>query len=443
MKTLIGMITFVLSFLPSVLFAEIVTSFDLENGMQVVVIEDHRAPVVTHMVWYRVGSADEQAGKSGIAHFLEHLMFKGTKTMAPGEFSEIVSANGGQENAFTSYDYTGYYQKVSADRLPLMMQIEADRMQNLILSEEEVLPERDVVIEERNSRTESNPSALLREQRSALQYFNHRYGIPVIGWKHEIAQLTQQDALDFYAKYYAPNNAILIVAGDTTPDEVRALAQKHYGKRTPSLNLPERKRTQEPPHLAPLRIEMKDARVRQPTLVRTYLAENRKPGAQKDAAALEMLAQLLGGSGITSYLGQELQLKQKVALNVSAFYDGVSLDRDTFGLYVLPAPTATSEQAEEALDAALQAFLASEIDLAHLARLKTQARAAQIYARDSLSGLARRYGSGLTSGLTIEDIQAWPDVLQSVTADDVKAAARKVLNPNNSVTSWLLPKAEG
>jgi len=443
MKTLIGMITFVLSFLPSVLFAEIVTSFDLENGMQVVVIEDHRAPVVTHMVWYRVGSADEQAGKSGIAHFLEHLMFKGTKTMAPGEFSEIVSANGGQENAFTSYDYTGYYQKVSADRLPLMMQIEADRMQNLILSEEEVLPERDVVIEERNSRTESNPSALLREQRSALQYFNHRYGIPVIGWKHEIEQLTQQDALDFYAKYYAPNNAILIVAGDTTPDEVRTLAQKYYGKRIPSLNLPERKRSQEPPHLAPLRIEMKDARVRQPMLVRTYLAENRKPGAQKDAAALEMLAQLLGGSGITSYLGQELQLKQKVALNVSAFYDGVSLDRDTFGLYVLPAPTTTSEQAEEALDAALQAFLDSEIDLAHLARLKTQARAAQIYARDSLSGLARRYGTGLTSGLTIEDIQAWPDVLQSVTADDVKAAARKVLNPNNSVTSWLLPKAEG
>jgi len=443
MKTLTGLITFVLSILPSVLSAEIVTSFNLENGMQVVVIEDHRAPVVTHMVWYRVGSADEQAGKSGIAHFLEHLMFKGTETMAPGEFSEIVSANGGQENAFTSYDYTGYYQKVSADRLPLMMQIEADRMQNLILSEEEVLPERDVVIEERNSRTESSPSALLREQSSALQYFNHRYGIPVIGWKHEIAQLTQQDALDFYAKYYAPNNAILIVAGDTTPDEVRALAQKYYGKRTPSLNLPERKRTQEPPHLAPLRIEMKDARVSQPTLVRTYLAENRKSGAQKEAAALEMLAQLLGGSGITSYLGQELQLKQKVALNISAFYDGVSLDQDTFGLYVLPAPTATPEQVEAALDAALQTFLDSEIDQAHLTRLKTQAKAGQIYARDSLSGLARRYGTGLTSGLTIEDIQAWPDVLQSVTADDVKAAARKVLNPNNSVTSWLLPKAEG
>lgn len=443
MMKIFGVLGFISAFLPATLHAEIVTSFNLNNGMQVVVIEDHRAPVVTHMVWYRVGAADEKAGKSGIAHFLEHLMFKGTKTMAPGEFSEIVSANGGQENAFTSFDYTGYYQKVSADRLPLMMKIEADRMQNLILSEEEVLPERDVIIEERNSRIENNPGALLREQRNAMQYFNHHYGIPVIGWKHEMAQLTRQDALDFYKQYYAPNNAILIVAGDTTPDKVRALAQKYYGKRTPSDNLPERVRAQEPPHLAPLRIEMQDARVRQPQMIRTYLAENRKSGDQSEAAALEMLAQLLGGSGLTSYLGQELQLKQKVALNISAFYDGVALDRDTFGLFILPAPGVTKKEVEDALNAALQAFLGTEIDQEHLTRLKTQAIAGQIYARDSLSGLARRYGVGLTSGLTIEDIQAWPDVLQAVTADDVKAAARKVLNINNSVTSWLLPQAEG
>lgn len=443
MKTLLGLITFCATILPSILSAETVTSFDLKNGMQVVVIEDHRAPVVTHMVWYRVGSADEQAGKSGIAHFLEHLMFKGTDTMAPGEFSKIVAANGGQENAFTSYDYTGYFQKVSADRLPLMMKIEADRMQNLILSEEEVLPERDVIIEERNSRTDNNPSALLREQRSALQFFNHRYGIPVIGWKHEINQLTQQDALDFYKKYYAPNNAILIVAGDTTPKEVRELAQEYYANLKPSLNLPARVRTKEPPHLAPLRVSMEDARVRQTQMVRTYLADNRRTGDQKEAAALEMLAQLLGGSGLTSYLGQELQLKQKMALSVSAFYDGVSLDQDTFGLYVLPAPTVTQKQAEEALDAVLKTFLEAGVDEAHLARLKTQARAAQIYAKDSTSGLARRYGAALTSGLTIEDVQVWPDILQAVTSHDIMAAAKKVLNINNSVTAWLSPKAEG
>ncbi len=442
MKVLKSLLFVAACILPTTLNAQVITSFDLDNGMQVVVIEDHRAPVVTHMAWYKVGSADEQAGKSGIAHFLEHLMFKGTNTMAPGEFSEIVAANGGQENAFTSYDYTGYFQKVSADRLPLMMQLEADRMKNLILSEEEVLPERDVVIEERNSRTESNPGALLGEQRRAMQYFNHRYGIPVIGWKHEISQLTQKDAIDFYKKYYAPNNAILIVAGDTTPEEVRRLATVHYGKLTPSESLPERFRTQEPPHLAPLRIEMKDARVRQPQLVRTYLAENRKLGDQKEAAALEMLAQLLGGSGLTSYLGQELQLTQKIAVNVSSFYDGMALDKDVFGVFILPAPTSTPQAAEQALDAALEAFLETEIDEAHLTRLKTLAKASEIYARDSLSGQARRYGQALTSGLTIEDVQAWPDVLQSVTSADVMAAAKKVLNKNNSVTAWLLPKAE-
>lgn len=443
MKILSGLISLFCLVLPSASHAEIVTSFNLENGMQVVVIEDHRAPVVTHMVWYRVGSADEQPGKSGIAHFLEHLMFKGTDKMSPGEFSEIIAANGGQENAFTSHDYTAYYQKVSADRLPLMMELEADRMQNLILSEEEVLPERDVVIEERNSRTENNPMALLGEQRRALQYFNHRYGIPIIGWKHEIDQLTQQDALDFYKKYYAPNNAILIVAGDITPDEMRDLAQKYYGILKPSKNLPSRVRTQEPPHLAPLRIEMTDARVRQPKMVRTYLSENRKAGDQKEAAALEMLAQLLGGSGLTSYLGQELQLNQKVAINIASFYDGVSLDQDVFGVFVLPSPTASKEQAEGALDIALKSFLDTGVDEAHLARLKTQAKASEIYARDSLSGLARNYGQALVSGLTIKDVQAWPDVLQSVTAEDVMAAARKVLNVNNSVTAWLLPEAKG
>lgn len=427
---------------PMVGNAEVVTSFNLDNGLQVVVIEDHRAPVVTNMAWYRVGAADETLGKSGIAHFLEHLMFKGTKKLSPGEFSRIVAANGGQENAFTSYDYTGYFQKVSADRLPLMMQLEADRMQNLILSEEEVLPERDVVIEERNSRTENNPGSLLSEQRRAMQYFNHHYGIPVIGWKHEIGQLTQQDALDFYKKYYAPNNAILIVAGDTTPEEVRRLAKMHYGPLLPSENLPERIRPQEPPHLAPLRIEMKDARVRQPQFIRTYLAENRKSGDQKEAAALEMLAALLGGSGITSYLGQELQLKQKTALNVSAFYDGVSLDKDVFGLFVLPSPTTTPSEAEKALDAALVSFLDTGVDEAHLLRLKNQTKASEIFARDNLSGLARHYGQALTSGLTIEDVQAWPDVLQSVTSEDVMAAARKVLNMNNSVTAWLLPETE-
>lgn len=421
---------------------DFVTSFMLDNGMEVVVLEDHRAPIVTHMVWYKVGAADEVAGKSGIAHFLEHLMFKGTDKMAAGEFSKIVAANGGSENAFTSYDYTGYFQRVAADRLALMMELEADRMRNLHLTEEEVLPERDVVLEERNARTENDPGALFAEQRSALQYFNHPYGVPIIGWKHEVSALTREDAVAFYKTYYAPNNAILVVAGDVEPEAVIALAEQYYGGLAPSENLPPRIRPQEPPHLAPVRAEFRDARVRTPYLIRSYLAPNRRTGDQKEAAALTLLAELLGGSGITSVLGKELQLEQKVALNAASFYGGVSFDPQTFGVYVVPTPGTTLAQAEAAMDASIAKFLDTGPDADHLARIKTQIKASEIFARDDIDGYARRYGAGLTAGLTIQDIQDWPDILQSVTAEDIVAAARNVFVLNNSVTGWLMPPAE-
>jgi zinc protease len=213
-----------------------VSSFTLGNGLEVVVLEDHRAPVVVHMVWYRVGAADEPPGKSGIAHFLEHLMFKSTETLESGEFSRVVAANGGTDNAFTSYDYTAYFQRVAADRLELMMEMEADRMVNLRLTPEEVDTERQVILEERNQRTENEPGALFSEQRNAAQYMNHPYGIPIIGWRHEMEGLTLEDAKAFYREHYAPNNAILIVAGDVEPEAVREMAERHYGviPRTPT-----------------------------------------------------------------------------------------------------------------------------------------------------------------------------------------------------------------
>ncbi len=421
---------------------DFVTGFTLDNGMEVVVLEDHRAPVVTHMVWYKVGAADEVAGKSGIAHFLEHLMFKGTDKMAAGEFSEIVAANGGSENAFTGYDYTGYFQRVAADRLALMMELEADRMRNLHLTEEEVLPERDVVLEERNSRTENDPGALFAEQRTALQFFNHPYGVPIIGWKHEVSALTREDAVAFYKTYYAPNNAILLVAGDVEPEAVLALAEKYYGGLAPSDNLPPRVRPQEPPHLAPVRAEFRDARIRTPYLIRTYLAPNRRSGDQREAAALTILSELLGGSGITSVLGKELQLEQKVALNSASFFGGLSVDPQTFGIYVVPVPETSLADAEAAMDASIAKFLADGPDPEHLARIKTQIRASEIFARDDIDGYARKYGAGLTAGLTIEDIQNWPDILQSVTADEIIAAAERVFDLNNSVTGWLMPEQE-
>lgn len=420
-----------------------VTSFTLRNGLEVVVIEDNRAPVVTHMLWYRVGAADEEPGKSGIAHFLEHLLFKGTKSNPPGEFSKVVAANGGSENAFTSYDYTGYFQRVASDRLELMMSFEADRMRGLVLTEEDVITERNVVLEERNSRTENNPGALFSEQRLAALYMNHPYGIPIIGWKHEIEKLNREDAYEFYQKFYAPNNAILIVAGDVDPSEVLRLAKRHYGRLSPTKGLKKRERPTEPPQLAPRRLSFSDPRVSQPYVIRTYLAPERNPGDQKTAAALTMLAQVLGGAGLSSVFGQELELKQKIALHTSSFYDGLSLDKSGFGMVVVPVEGVSLQEAEQAIDAVLADFLETGPDPELLKRLKAQVRASEIYARDSARGMARRYGEALTSGLTIQDVEDWGDIVQSVTAEDIVAAANLVLNKNSSVTGWLMRSQEG
>ncbi|MDD9725400.1 pitrilysin family protein [Roseovarius sp. SK2] len=416
---------------------DMVTTFSLKNGMDVVVIEDHRAPVVMHMVWYRAGSADENPGVSGVAHFLEHLLFKGTKNMAPGEFSSTVARNGGSDNAFTSYDYTAYFQRVAADRLELMMKMESDRMVNLQLDEEDILTERDVIIEERNQRIENNPSALFREQQGAAQYLNHRYGVPIIGWQHEMVDLSLADALDYYKTYYAPNNAILVVAGDVTPDEVRDLAQEYYEPIPANPTLPERNRPQEPRQLAERRILFQDARVAQPYLQRSYLAPERDSGDQKTAAALTILADVLG-DGTTSILNEKLQFDTRTAVYTGAYYGGTALDDTTFNLTVVPAPGFTLEQAEQAMDDVITTFLEDGFNAERLERIKTSIRAAQIYARDDVGSLANLYGRGLTQGLTVEDIQSWPDILQAVTEEDVMKAARDLFaQDNNSVTGYI------
>tara|TARA_R110000868_G_scaffold11035_9_gene53437 strand:- start:1432 stop:2772 length:1341 start_codon:yes stop_codon:yes gene_type:complete len=420
---------------------ENVTTFELENGMQVVVVEDHRAPVVTHMVWYKAGSADEPKGSSGVAHFLEHLLFKATDNMAAGELSATVAANGGRDNAFTSYDYTAYYQRIAADRLELMMKMEADRMENLALTPENIETERDVIIEERNMRTENNPRALFGEQMNAAQYLNHRYGVPVIGWMHEMQALDLDDALNFYDIYYSPNDAILVVAGDVDPAEVKTLAERYYGVIPAEPNLPERLRTQEPPQTAARRVIFRDPRVAQPYVNRSYLAPERDAGDQKDAAALTILAEILGG-GTTSYLTEKLQFDTQVAVYSGAFYSGVSLDDTTFDLIVVPGPDVGLQQVEDAMDAALASFMQDGVDAEQLERIKLQLRAQQIYARDDADGVANRYGAALASGLTVADVQDWPDALQAVTADDIMAVAKKVLRIEGSVTGWLAKPVE-
>ncbi len=414
-----------------------VTQFTLDNGMDVVVIEDHRAPVVVHMVWYRVGAADEPVTKSGIAHFLEHLMFKGTEKLGPGEFSKVVAANGGTDNAFTSNDYTAYFQRVAADRLGLMMEMEADRMVNLTLAPADVETERKVILEERNQRTDNDPGSVFTEQRMAAQYLNHPYSIPVIGWRHEMETLSLEDAKAFYRLHYAPNNAVLVVGGDVTPDEVRALAEEHYGVIPANPAIGPRVRGQEPPQTAARRLLMSDARVAQPYVARTYLAPERDPGDQREAAALELLAEIMGGSPATSVLPRKLQFETQEAVYVGAFYDGLNYDDTTFGMAIAPSEGKTLAEAEAALDKAVAEFLEEGIDAEQLDRIKMQIRASQIYEQDNIQSLARRYGMALTSGLTPADVDAWPDLVQSITADEILAAARRVLDPNKSVTGWL------
>ncbi|MEM7439255.1 MAG: pitrilysin family protein [Pseudomonadota bacterium] len=415
-----------------------VSTFKLDNGMEAVVIEDHRAPIVTHMVWYRVGSADEPIGKSGIAHFVEHLLFKGTETMGPGEFDRILKENGGEGNAFTSYDYTAYFQRVAKDRLSLMMQLEADRMVNLVLDEENVRTERDVVLEERTTRTDSDPGSLLSEQRRSAQFLHHPYRLPIVGWRHEIEDLSLQDALDFYKTYYAPNNAILIVAGDVTPEEVEALAQEHYGPIPMSDTLPDRVRAKEPPQISPRRLSYSDPRERQPYLVRTYLAPHRKAGDQQEAAAVQMLSLILGGTGLTSLMAEELQVNQKIAVFSQSWFSATSFDPDTFGLYAQPRPGVSLQELEDAIDALLLDVIENGFEDGKLERLKAQIRAEDIYDLDDHTGVARTYGRALTNGLTVADVQSWSEALQAVTEEDIKAAAAKVFDINRSVTAWMV-----
>lgn len=424
--------------LPVAVWAEQpVTTAMLDNGMEVVVIEDHRAPVAVHMVWYKVGSADEPAGTSGVAHFLEHMMFKATDTLKTGEFSEIVSANGGTDNAFTSYDYTAYFQRVAADRLPLMMEMEASRMNGLLFDQHEMETEREVVKEERAQRTDSSPGALFREQRQAAQYLNHHYGIPIIGWRHEIDTLDIADLEAFYRAHYGPNNAVLVVAGDVDPAQVIALAETHYGAIPANPAITPRDRPQDPPQRAPRRVVYTDERVAQPWVVRSYLVPERDPGDQGMAAKMYMLAEVLGGSGATSFLGEKLQFDTQTAVYTNASYDGLSLDDTTFGLVIVPTPDVSLKQAEAALDAAIADFMEQGVPEGALERLKTQLRASQIYAQDDVGTVARRYGAALTSGLTVEDVQAWPDLLQTVTQEDIMEVAQTVFDLNNSVTGWL------
>ena len=413
-------------------------TFTLDNGLEVVVLTNRRAPIVTHMLWYKVGAADEPLGKSGIAHFLEHLMFKGTETLGPGEFSDIVARNGGQENAFTSYDYTGYFQTVAKDRLEIVMKYEADRMTNLKLNDEVVLPERDVVLEERSSRVDREPSSQLGEALRAVLFLNHPYGLPVIGWEEEIRTLTSEDAIAFYRRWYAPNNAVLIVAGDVDADEVRALAETYYGV-IPARELPVRQRPPEPEQNAARRVTLEHERVRQPAVTISYLAPSYQAGASEYAEALQVLDEILG-SGSTSRLYRSLVVEQAVAAGAGSGYGASSLDLSTFTLFGSPRPGVPLDKVEAALREELARLLEDGVSEEEVEVAKRRMVASAVYARDSLGSGPRIFGRALTTGETVESVESWPERIEAVTVEQVNDAAKAVFDDRHSATGILLPK---
>ena len=419
-----------------------VSEFKLANGLVLVVVPDTRAPVITHMVYFRVGSADEPPGVSGIAHFLEHLMFKSTDKLANGEFSATVSRLGGQHNAFTSYDYTAYFERVAKERLKDVMSMEADRMVNLRLGEAEVATERQVIIEERRVRTENVPSSLLTEQMSAALYQNHPYRIPIIGWMHEMARLSREDALAFYKRFYAPNNAIVVVTGDVNPAEVKALAEATYGVLPANSDIGPRVRPQEPEQRAARRVELKDPRAGNASVRRYYLAPALTTAQPGEAEALYLLMKIAGVGG-TSRIYQKLVAEEKIASSAGGWYSGLSLDSGSIGLSAVATEGMPLDKVEQGIDRVVHELREKGVTEAELERARKQFIAEFVYESDSQEQLARRYGSGLALGMTIDQINSWPAAIAKVTVAQVKEVAAKYLDIRRSVTGTLVPAASG
>ncbi len=407
-------------------------TFTLANGLQGVVVENHSVPVVTHMVWYRVGAADEVAGKSGIAHFLEHLMFKGQSypglgELGPGEFSKIIRSLGGNDNAFTAQDYTAYFQTIASKHLETVMRMEAGRMRGLNLPKDVVDAERLVILEERRQRIDNDPRAQFDEQMSEVLFANHPYRKPVIGWFHEMEGLSWEDATSFYKKWYAPNNAFLIVSGDVTVDQVKALAEKTYGI-IPRSEVPERKRTASPPFIGRTSVTMSHEVIREPVFMREY----RVPSARqnlKDSLALQVLEEIMDG-GPTSRLYKSLVVEKKIASSVGFSYSSYAWDDSTASLSAIPMEGVTLEQVEQALDDEIRKLIRDGVSEQELKDAVLRLQAEAIYARDSVAGPAMVIGYTLATGVSLEDLETWPQQIETVTAQQVQEVAARLLDPD-------------
>ncbi len=410
----------------------------LANGMKVIVVPNPMVPAVTHMVWYRVGGMDDPVGKSGLAHFFEHMMFKATKNHPANAFPERVAELGGEDNAFTSHDYTAYYQTVAKEHLAEMMRWESERMQHIVFDAAEVAREKQVILEERAMRTESNVHGLLAEQMRAALFVNHPYGQPVIGWAEEIKAISAADLREFYQQTLKPANALLVVAGDTTMADVLPLAKRYYGGIPSGVPLVRPQRP-EPAARAERFVLLRHEQVKQKSWQRWYLAPSQTAGQTADAYALSLLAQLLGG-GQTSFLYQELVEKRKLASAISAGYDDVSAGPGIFTIRATPLPGVTMQALGQAVDALLQQWLRGGISDVELSRAQRLFTTQATYAREGLNTMPTIVGTVWAAGLPMQYIHQWTGRIQQVKAADVAAAAERLLRPEASVTGWLLPE---
>jgi len=422
-----------------------IETFTLDNGLQVVVVPDRRVPVVTHSVWYRVGSVDETPGKTGLAHMTEHLMFKGTPRHPAGEMDKIVQRKGGQQNAFTSYDFTAYFQKVPVQELPAMMDLESDRMANLVLDDKVFTPERKVVAEERKLTTDSNPGDRFFEEVLRRHYAHHTYGHPIIGWREDINAYTVGDALDWYKRHYAPNNATLIVVGDIDAAALRPLAEKTYGQVKPTA-VPPRVLPVEPPRSGPLEVIRVDAQVQVPSWSRFYRAPSTfagiagAPPVKGESTALWVLAEILGG-GDTARLYQALVVERQLADGAHASYDVVRAGEGTFDLVVQPKDGVAADRIGPAVDEVLAEVLARGVTEAEVNKARTSLKADEIYARDNAFTTMYRLGMWVTAGGEVARFDDWQQELERLTVADVNAVAKKYLKAENATLAILAGKA--
>ena len=412
-------------------------SFTLPNGLQVVLVESHRTPAVSNMVFYKVGADDEVPGKTGLAHMLEHMMFQGTKTVAPNQFSAQVSAMGGEDNAYTTADYTTFFQQIGSSHLELVLKLEADRMQNLNPQAAQFATEHQAVLEELRMRVENSPDAELFEQMEAALFLNAPYHHPVIGWRSEVEGLTLDDVKGWYSRWYAPNNAILAVSGDVTLDKLKQLATQYFGP-IPKKVLPPRVNLVEPTPIAARTVELRDPNVHEPEWSRLYIAPSYSVGDRQSVYALQLLASIMGG-GSTSRLYRGLVLTGKQAVAASAEYDPEARSLGTFSIGATPAPGTDLTALSAAIDQQVKNILTNGVTPEEVARAKQRFATRLAYIQDSYSAGARVVGTALASGETVEDVESWPQRVAAVTADQVNAAAKQVLRDERSVTGRLLP----